>query len=72
MPIYEYRCEDCGQVNEHLQKMADAPIGECPACGGSHYTRLLSAGSFQLKGHGGKPPALPPCAASGCGGGCAA
>ena len=26
MPIYEYRCEDCGQVKEHLQKLSDAPI----------------------------------------------
>ena len=34
MPIYEYRCEDCGQVKEHLQKLSDAPIAECPACGG--------------------------------------
>jgi putative FmdB family regulatory protein len=81
MPIYEYRCEDCGQVKEHLQKLSDAPIAECPACGGSHYTKLLSAGGFQLKGsgwyatdfkHSQKKPELPPCAASGCGGGCAA
>ena len=71
MPIYEYRCEDCGQVKEHLQKLSDAPIAECPACGGSHYTKLLSAGGFQLKGSGwyatdfkgggSKPATPPPC-----------
>ena len=52
MPIYEYRCEDCGQVKEHLQKLSDAPIAACPACASTSYTKLLSAGGFQLKGSG--------------------
>ena len=69
--LVSFRCGACGQEIEAPFDMAGT-ASECPACGGSHYTRLLSAGSFQLKGHGGKPPALPPCAASGCGGGCAA
>ena len=76
MPIYEYRCEGCGQVKEHLQKLSDAPIAACPACASTSYTKLLSAGGFQLKGSGwyatdfknAPKPDLPPCAASGCGG----
>jgi putative FmdB family regulatory protein len=52
MPIYEYRCEKCGTQQEHLQKMSDAPIGTCPACGSSEYRKMLSAAAFQLKGNG--------------------
>lgn len=52
MPIYEYRCPSCGQQKEHLQKMSDAPLQSCPACGAAGYTKLLSAAGFQLKGTG--------------------
>ena len=52
MPIYEYRCGSCGSENEHLQKLSDAPIAVCPACGSDAYTKLISAAGFQLKGSG--------------------
>ena len=52
MPIYEYRCEACGAQKEHLQKMSDDPIAQCPACGSSQYSKQLSAAGFQLKGNG--------------------
>lgn len=52
MPIYEYRCTDCGYQKEHLQKMSDAPLAVCPSCGNASYTKLLSAAGFQLKGSG--------------------
>lgn len=52
MPIYEYRCNECGFQKEHLQKMSDAPLTVCPACGQAGYTKLLSAAGFQLKGSG--------------------
>ena len=52
MPIYEYRCPDCGYQKEHLQKMSDAPLAVCPACGQGNYVKLLSAAGFQLKGSG--------------------
>ena len=52
MPIYEYRCNSCGAKKEHLQKMSDAPIAICPACGSSSYIKLISAAGFQLKGSG--------------------
>jgi len=82
MPIYEYRCTSCGHQKEHLQKMSDAPLTECPSCGQSSYSKLLSAAGFQLKGSGwyatdfkGSCPAMPeaakestppPCAGGGC------
>lgn len=52
MPIYEYRCGSCGSENEHLQKLSDAPIAVCPACGSNAYIKLISAAGFQLKGSG--------------------
>lgn len=52
MPIYEYRCGDCGHKKDHLQKHSDAPIDTCPACGSKAYAKQLTAAGFQLKGSG--------------------
>lgn len=52
MPIYEYRCGSCGFEKEYLQKVNDAPVTPCPACGSDAYAKLISAAGFQLKGSG--------------------
>jgi putative FmdB family regulatory protein len=52
MPIYEYRCTSCGHKKEVLQKLSDAPLTECPACGKSTLGKLVSAAGFHLKGSG--------------------
>ena len=52
MPIYEYRCSACGHQKDHLQKMSDAPLTVCPACGAEAYAKQISAAGFQLKGSG--------------------
>ena len=52
MPIYEYRCEHCGHELEVLQKIADAPLIDCPACGTAALKKKLSAPAFRLKGTG--------------------
>lgn len=52
MPIYEYACHACGLEKEHLQKMSDPPIAQCPACGSTDYVKKVSAAGFQLKGTG--------------------
>jgi len=52
MPIYEYRCDDCGHQADHLQKVSEKPLAKCPACGKKAYKKLLSAAGFQLKGSG--------------------
>lgn len=51
MPIYEYRCEDCGELTEMLQRFDDPPLETCPECGGS-VKKLISAPAFQFKGSG--------------------
>jgi len=52
MPIYEYRCSDCGFQKEFIQKMSDAPLTTCPECGKETFGKMLSAAGFQLKGSG--------------------
>ena len=42
MPIYEYRCEKCGQVNEFLILGKRGQL-HCKECGGKNLTKLLSA-----------------------------
>jgi putative FmdB family regulatory protein len=52
MPIYAYRCESCGHAKDVLQKMSDAPLTTCPACGAEAFKKQLTAAGFQLKGSG--------------------
>jgi len=58
MPMYEYRCQTCGERFEMLRRMADADRElECPECRSREVERLLSA--FSTGG----------CGSSGSGGG---
>lgn len=52
MPIYAYRCAACGHSRDVLQKMSDAPLVTCPACGAEQFQKQLTAAGFQLKGSG--------------------
>ena len=52
MPIYEYRCSDCGFQREYLQRMSDAPLTDCPECGKPSFSKMVTAAGFQLKGGG--------------------
>ncbi|HHN64464.1 MAG TPA: zinc ribbon domain-containing protein [Nitrospirae bacterium] len=51
MPIYEYRCLDCNNEMEVMQKFSDEPLSTCPQCGGQ-LKKLISNSSFILKGTG--------------------
>jgi putative FmdB family regulatory protein len=53
MPLFEYRCQGCDQVEEILQKYTDAAPAVCPSCGiqGAMH-KEVSLSSFQLKGGG--------------------
>jgi putative FmdB family regulatory protein len=52
MPIYAYRCTECGHAQDVLQKISDPVLTVCPACGASTYAKQLTAAGFQLKGSG--------------------
>ena len=76
MPIYEYRCSQCGHELEAMQKISEAALTQCPSCHADSLVKLVSAAGFQLKGSGWyatdfkgsgksaaatKPDSLPPC-----------
>ncbi|NOX34285.1 MAG: zinc ribbon domain-containing protein [Deltaproteobacteria bacterium] len=51
MPVYEYQCTECGQIEEAFQKISDPPHKTCSHCHG-HLKKLISQSSFHLKGSG--------------------
>lgn len=51
VPIYEYRCRDCGDEFDAIQSFTDRPLRKCKKCGGRLH-KLVSECSFQLKGSG--------------------
>ena len=51
MPIYEYECTRCGNIEEAIQKFSDKPLKKCRQCSGKLH-RLISQSSFHLKGSG--------------------
>ncbi len=73
MPIYEYRCQECGARFDARRAMkdADAPI-VCPVCGAAKTKRGLSlffansSGSGSLKGAGGGGGGCASCSSSSC------
>ncbi|HMA09714.1 MAG TPA: FmdB family zinc ribbon protein [Ramlibacter sp.] len=52
MPIYAYKCGSCGHARDVLQKLSDAPLAVCPACGAAAFAKQVTAAGFQLKGSG--------------------
>lgn len=59
MPIYEYRCEDCGTKFEKLvRREADAAELACPNCGARHLAQELST----FAAHASAPKAPQPVA----------
>ena len=51
MPLYEYQCGQCGNIEEVIQKFSDAPLTTCQHCSGK-LSKLISQSSFHLKGTG--------------------
>jgi len=51
MPIYEYECTKCGQIEEAIQRFSDKPLTKCKHCSGKLH-KLISKNSFHLKGTG--------------------
>ncbi len=53
MPLYEYRCEACGQPEEKLESLSAPVIHACLACGAAEgMKRQLSVAAFALAGGG--------------------
>jgi putative FmdB family regulatory protein len=47
MPIYDFRCQECGKISEFLLSgSSDSRTLDCPGCGSQHLERLISAPSL--------------------------
>lgn len=51
MPIYEYKCQQCGLHFEKRQSVSDAPLTACEKCHGK-LEKQWSLSGFQFKGAG--------------------
>lgn len=51
MPIYEYKCQQCGNHVEVRQSVSDAPLTACEKCHGK-LEKQWSLSGFQFKGEG--------------------
>jgi putative FmdB family regulatory protein len=80
MPLYEYRCEACGQPEEKLESLSAPEVHACSACGAAEgMKRQISVAAFALTGGGwykgasesassaSEAPKGGGCAAGGCG-----
>jgi putative FmdB family regulatory protein len=52
MPIYAYRCDECGFSKDVLQKISDPVLTTCLSCGKEAFKKQVTAAGFQLKGTG--------------------
>ena len=51
MPIYEYKCNECSEVQEVLHKnMQTVESVECSNCGSEDLTRLISVANVAMGG----------------------
>jgi putative FmdB family regulatory protein len=51
MPIYEYKCQQCGAHYEKRQNVSDEPLTTCEKCHG-RLEKQWSLSGFQFKGDG--------------------
>jgi putative FmdB family regulatory protein len=62
MPIYEYRCQECGEKFEKFVRSMKNPGPEtrCPKCGGQKVEKLLSSFGLQVSSST-SAPVCPTC-----------
>jgi len=67
MPIFEYKCEECGTRFEKLVRRSTGTEGlACPSCGQPHLSLQFSTFATHAGRATAKPEALPPCAGGMC------
>ena len=52
MPIYTYRCENCGVQFERRQKFSDDPLKRCPECSKNALRKVYLPVGIVFKGSG--------------------
>jgi putative FmdB family regulatory protein len=67
MPIYEYKCQDCGTKFEKLlRRSADGAEVDCPSCGQKHLTQEFSTFAAHANGPAAKSADAPMCPSGMC------
>ncbi len=62
MPIYEYRCKECGHVFSRLQRVGASSDGvTCPKCGSTEVERMVSTFASSSSGASGTVSSGPSC-----------
>lgn len=52
MPVYSYRCENCGFQFDRYQKFSEAALTRCPECGKKSLRKVYSPVGIVFKGSG--------------------
>lgn len=52
MPVYTYRCENCGIQFDATQKFSDNPLTQCPECGKKSLHKVYTPVGIVFKGSG--------------------
>lgn len=52
MPLYSYKCDNCGVQYEKLQKFTDKPTKRCPECNKNTARRVIQPAGIIFKGSG--------------------
>jgi len=52
MPVYSYRCEECGFQFDRYQKFTDSPLNRCPECGKRSLRKVYTPVGIVFKGSG--------------------
>jgi putative FmdB family regulatory protein len=52
MPVYTYRCHNCGNEFDHTQKFTDPFLTKCPVCGQETLRKVFTPVGIVFKGKG--------------------
>lgn len=52
MPVYTYRCENCGIQFDQTQKFSDPALTKCPECGKKSLKKVYTPVGIVFKGSG--------------------
>jgi len=52
MPVYAYRCQNCGVQFDRTQKFSDPPLTWCPECGKKALRKVFTPVGIVFKGSG--------------------
>ena len=52
MPVYTYRCENCGIQFDQTQKFSDPVLTKCPECGKKSLKKVYTPVGIVFKGSG--------------------